>query len=874
VITIETSKNTYTPGLSRGHFRKIASNGFGDGGNSYAWGRTWFKDHLYVGTNRHLLVLLLKRFPYKVPMPVWPVPTPESTFDLDLAAQVWRYNPDTDIWQRVYKAPMVDGIDNHRVPLAYGFRNMAVFQGKSDREPVIYTIPTCGSYGKGPVLLRCEDGVNFEVRSEPGLGLGDASITSFRGVVPFKGKLFITPSGTRGGYCNQVNNMVVLCTDDPANGKWEVSNTPCFGDTTNYGIFEMNVGGNYLYACTINIRRGCQLWRTDGEGPTPHQWVLVADRGFDRGPLNEMMLSSAYFNGAMYVGTGIQNGGYDRINNVGPAPAEIIRVNEDGTWDLLVGEPRVTRFGPKFPTSGMRAGFDNFFSGYMWRMTAHDGALYAGTYDGACFLPYADPNQWPPALQNILDRDTIDRYLQVRGGTELWRTTDGNTWVPITRNGFGNYFNYGIRAIISTPRGLFVGTANPFGPQVAVRTPSGWRYEDNPLGGLEVWHGSLENAGVGEGLSLPPERLPEIQTLEESDEAIMALSQFSGIASTPSIELSDGYPDSLDSLEGAELPPQKGLVLDEFPTPDGPRVYSVNQMEPLRQGRRGTDPLYRLAATDTNLGTPPQSTELDLEEYFGGELQNAGYWRIGGTDVRNIETWREESGTPAQACRLLITEMLDLLPVNTSPAVPLKILAIGKGPGTLASEILLRKPGASVAVIAGSQAEMDSIRKREPRATVVRSQPDLRGVSHESFDVVVCIEGAGENNRPTNLRSANRVLKSGGHLICSDLVASPNAQENSNRPKPNGDSKNPASQAYAHDLQNQGFSIVKLSDITPIGWQRFFYHSRKYFTSRMLLHLIDTEQRDHSLAALPGGARPIEAHLLACAVKLGGSSEP
>ena len=36
------------------------------------------------------------------------------------------------------------------------------------------------------------------------------------------------------------------------------------------------------------------------------------------------------------------------------------------------------------------------------------------------------------------------------------------------RNGFGNKFNWGIRTLASTPQGLMVGTANPFGPRVAV----------------------------------------------------------------------------------------------------------------------------------------------------------------------------------------------------------------------------------------------------------------------------------------------------------------------------------------------------------------------------------------------------------------------
>ncbi len=44
--------------------------------------------------------------------------------------------------------------------------------------------------------------------------------------------------------------------------------------------------------------------------------------------------------------------------------------------------------------------------------------------------------------------------------------------------------------------GLFIGTANPFGPREAKRLGSQWEwtYEDNPRGGLEVWLGDARRA--------------------------------------------------------------------------------------------------------------------------------------------------------------------------------------------------------------------------------------------------------------------------------------------------------------------------------------------------------------------------------------------
>src|SRR5262249_34078859 len=72
------------------------------------------------------------------------------------------------------------------------------------------------------------------------------------------------------------------------------------------------------------------------------------------------------------------------------------------------------------------------------------------------------------------------------GGFDLWRTRDGRRWIPLTRTGFGNPYNFGGRTMVSTPVGLFLGSANPFGPEVAERTSSGWEYRPNPQGGLEI----------------------------------------------------------------------------------------------------------------------------------------------------------------------------------------------------------------------------------------------------------------------------------------------------------------------------------------------------------------------------------------------------
>jgi hypothetical protein len=97
----------------------------------------------------------------------------------------------------------------------------------------------------------------------------------------------------------------------------------------------------------------------------------------------------------------------------------------------------------------------------------------------------------PDKVRRLIGMLGPERIIAAEGGADLWRTADGENWLPVCRQGFGNPYNWGIRNLVSTPLGLFMGTANVFGPRVAVRDSANalWTYQDNPAGGLEVWLG-------------------------------------------------------------------------------------------------------------------------------------------------------------------------------------------------------------------------------------------------------------------------------------------------------------------------------------------------------------------------------------------------
>src|SRR3546814_2570280 len=115
-----------------------------------------------------------------------------------------------------------------------------------------------------------------------------------------------------------------------------------------------------------------------------------------------------------------------------------------------MGESRMTDQGLKYPLSGITPGFDILFNGYVWRMQVHEGWLYASTMSWASLLPYLPTYAWPPDIAAVLRRWSPDRLAET-GGFSLWRTDDGVHWEPVTRDGFGNKFNWGGSTFASPP---------------------------------------------------------------------------------------------------------------------------------------------------------------------------------------------------------------------------------------------------------------------------------------------------------------------------------------------------------------------------------------------------------------------------------------
>jgi hypothetical protein len=235
---------------------------------------------------------------------------------------------------------------------------------------------------------------------------------------------------------------LIYTSDDPRTGHWVAAAETGFGDPSNLAVYTLRPAFGRLYAGTANPDRGFQLWQTEARGEPPFDWSPVMVDGAGAFNYNYAVCSMAEFKGALYVGGGITGFGYDKTHDVGPASCELLRVYPDGKWDLIAGQMRFTPDGLKVPLSLLGPGLGDFYNSVFWSMGVHNDVLYVGTHQWEAFrcLQLKSP--------------------QIVGGYQLWASADGKKWTPVLEDGRGNPGDVGIRTILSTPHGLFVGSSN------------------------------------------------------------------------------------------------------------------------------------------------------------------------------------------------------------------------------------------------------------------------------------------------------------------------------------------------------------------------------------------------------------------------------
>ena len=438
-------------------FELSALQGFGDRQNSHAWSMLWWNGQLYVGTGRATSCVQAAALAlYRPDLGKYPTNEPDvectpSPQDLPLQAEIWRLTPATGQWDMVYRSPQDIPIPGHPgkfVAREIGLRGMTIFLEPDGTEALYVSGVGARTFNEpgipAPRILRSTDGSTFEpIPADPGTFLGDIPYDGFRGILTYKGRMFVL--ATTG----LLGHGVILESVDPAGGNdnfW-LATPP---DIT---FFELEVFNGFLYLGTgvqpLNDKIPFSVFKTDAEGTPPYELdddnEVITDGAYRKSLPGYAVVSMQVFKNRLYIGT----------------ERELLRINPDDTWELVVGTPRRTPIGKLQPLSGFDYGFDSFFNIHMWRMTVHDGVLYVGTNDQS--------TKWR--------RNLLAPLFQARMGFDLFATTDGRHFTEVTRNGMSGYFDHntktvvlqpenifdaGVRNFATTPVGLFVSSANHY----------------------------------------------------------------------------------------------------------------------------------------------------------------------------------------------------------------------------------------------------------------------------------------------------------------------------------------------------------------------------------------------------------------------------
>jgi len=504
----------------------------GDRHNSYAWCMGILHhadgDYLYVGSNRDIVYLVSAGF-FRTTKNTTDFATVKSYIEGFFGSDIGTYPTQADVdlhprifrlklnaaadWELIYTSPNAQGI----IPLELGYRGMQVFTDTAG-ETALYIVTDSGATKVSRVLKISADSdpQNIVVKEV----FRVQGTTSLRPIAVHNGKLYIG-----------ANNDIYEATNPEATGDWtKIAADSDFGGLVAAGrkamLWQFAGFNGYLYVTlsedvdptTSQAADNGGAWLFKGKFDTAlARWVwtpIIADQSlfpaasYPKGLGNRFntTLSLASFQDNLYVGTlatfpSLIGSGNAELILPNRIPPQIYRISKTDVCAMVIGDTAGPTRSTIFPSriGNYGAGFfqpnilqmlspdpairDTNFSlnQYLWWMAQYNGKLYASTFDLRVFLKYVtranletagvltpgDDGAWL-AVQAALQ--AIEIYNDNPVGCDIYYTSDGVNWAPLTRDGFGDPFNYGARVLLPSTiaaHPLYVGMANPFfGAQV------------------------------------------------------------------------------------------------------------------------------------------------------------------------------------------------------------------------------------------------------------------------------------------------------------------------------------------------------------------------------------------------------------------------
>lgn len=483
-------------------------------------------DYLYVGSNRDLMYLFLMasimagNFSPEITIEylcntIFQGDIAQAT---DLRGRIFRWKSDgTGVWERVYLSPLLPA---SIFPVDLGYRGALTFSDNNGTDTGFYVVTTAfpapGVTTKTRILKFSHD---FIPGNAPKEVLRIASIpgqsNTLRPICKYNGKLY---AGTSN---NTIYESVLPVEQPPSNWPfdtstigWNIVATDAdFGfpwQNYKYICWQFQEYAGYLYVVFGSIepdnhtKHGFLLFRGKHNPDSPKAneagWVweeIIGDNGYypsGMGSSSQGVASMAVFNGYLYLGTMndvlgplITEGPDGIIRNI--RPPKIFRFTETNDCQMVIGDivsdsqypflrTRVGNYGSGFYNPSITQLFfpepynqyNYSMNQYIWWMEVFNNKLYCSTFDIRVFLKYInDETLIAFGIENPERRARILELIEILkqannnpAGFDIYFTSDGMNWEPLTRDGFGDQFNYGGRVIKSAGNKMYIGTANPF----------------------------------------------------------------------------------------------------------------------------------------------------------------------------------------------------------------------------------------------------------------------------------------------------------------------------------------------------------------------------------------------------------------------------
>ena len=203
------------------------------------------------------------------------------------------------------------------------------------------------------------------------------------------------------------------------------------------------------------------------------------------------------------------------------------------------------------------------------------------------------------------------------------------------------------------------------------------------------------------------------------------------------------------------------------------------------------------------------------------------------SDFFNFGYWRPGTTSHQEACENLVDALLAFLP--SQPDVTLDVAC---GLGATTAHIASRYPGSKVTGVNISAKQLSTAKRKHPECRFAQMDAVTLAFPDNSFDALVCVEAAFHfDTRERFLQEAYRVLKPGGRLVLSDMLANPwAARARSTVVRSSVTMRNMAigTEVYRHTFVACGFGSLQLVDITTEAVTRLCSYHRKWSWSRLL----------------------------------------